>query len=145
MTLQSGAWHNHHVPVATHVQKRGVAIATALILLCVGLLARHHEAEAAHVRERSGRVVHAQELAGHHEASGWSGRTAHLHGREVHRHAGECTLVAIAHVPAVASVAPSLLAAPAGSAAAPLPARAATAARSIATYRIAPKTSPPAS
>ena len=122
---------------ATHLQKRSVAIATALILLSVGLLARHHEAEAAHVRESSGRMVHAQALAEHHGTT----PNAHLHGREVHAHAGECSLLAIAHAPAlhvgslgvaaVATLTSHLELAPSAIAS------------SIAAYRFAPKTSPP--
>lgn len=122
---------------ATQLQKRSVAIATALILLSVGLLARHHEAEAAHVREQSGRMVHAQALAEHHDASS----NAHMHGREVHSHSGDCSLLAIAHAPALHVYAPIV------AAVATLTSHVETSppavVRSIAAYRFAPKTSPP--
>ena len=120
------------------MQKRAVAIATALALVCVGLLARHHEAEAAHAREHSGRIVHAQELADHHVV----GTTAHLHESAVHGHAGDCSLLAVIHAPlldahvAVIDVALAETTDPVAAVAAP-PRRA------IAGYRIAPKTSPP--
>jgi hypothetical protein len=122
-----------------HMQKRrSVAIATALILLCVGMFARHHEAEAAHVREQSGRIVHAQELAEHHDAS----TNAHLHGRELHKHAGECGLLAIAYAPAIDASAP-IVVTPAAQAVLVAAEPALHVATSIAAYRFAPKTSPP--
>lgn len=123
---------------ATQMQKRAVAIATTLILLCVGFLANRHEAEVAHVREQSGRIVHAQELAEHHEIS----TNAHLHGREVHEHAGDCSLLALAHERLTTT--PIVLVT--------LPVAATTKveivpvheARAVAgAYRYAPKTSPP--
>jgi hypothetical protein len=120
------------------VQKRLVAIATALILLGVGLLAKQHEAEAAHAHEHSGQIVHAQKLADHHEPDS----TAHLHGREDHGHHGACTLLAIAHQPIVhttagIAVAVTRITRSLGEVATTEP-RA-----SIAAYRLAPKTSPP--
>ena len=122
---------------ATHLQKRSVAIATALILLSVGLLAQHHEAEAAHVREQSGRMVHAQSLAEHHDASS----NAHMHGREVHRHAGECSLLAIAHAPAHHAAAPVITAT--ATTTSHVETSPPAVVQSIAAYRFAPKTSPP--
>jgi hypothetical protein len=119
------------------LQKRSVAIATALILLSVGLLARHHEAEAAHVREASGRMVHAQELADHHESS----TNAHLHGREVHAHAGDCSLLAIAHAPALHAGTLVVAAAVELTTSTELAPLAVT--PSVAAIRFAPKTSPP--
>lgn len=119
------------------MQKRSVAIATALILLSVGLLARHHEAEAVHVREASGRMVHAEALAEHHETT----TNAHLHGREAHGHAGECSLLAIAHAPALHVGA--LVVAAAATLTSYVAIAPVVAASSIAAYRFAPKTSPP--
>jgi hypothetical protein len=120
------------------MQKRVVAIATALALVCVGLLARHHQAEAAHAREHSGQIVHAQELADHHVV----GTNAHLHESAKHDHAGDCSLLAVLHAPLLETHSVSLSLAPAATIAilAPVvaPPRAA-----IAGYRIAPKTSPP--
>lgn len=120
------------------MQKRAVAIATALMLVCVGLLARWHAADTAHAEEHSGRVVHAQALADHHEHSG----TAHLHEREAHGHAGDCHLLAMAHAP-VAVVATLVVATPIESTTTiAIPRMAVRVA--VAPYRIAPKTSPPA-
>ena len=121
------------------MQKRAVAIATALSLVCVGLLARWHEGEAAHAQEQSGRVVHAQALEGHHELSA----SAHLHGREVHSHAGDCTLLAMMHEP-IAMASPWVIATPV-EATTPIVGGELVATHStIAAYRLAPKTSPPA-
>jgi hypothetical protein len=120
------------------VQQRAVAIATTLILLCVGFMANRHEAEVAHVREQSGRIVHAQQAAEHHEAS----TNAHLHGIESHKHAGDCSLLALAHERIAIASAPAL-AIPVESSAAFVPAAAHDIVVARATYRIAPKTSPP--
>lgn len=123
---------------ATQLQVRLVAIATALLLLTVGLLARHHEAEMAHVSERSGRVVHAHALSEHHEP----GTTAHLHGREAHAHAGDCSLLALAHAPLL-HTAPFVVATPVAARVSDAAPAAPDARRAIAAYRFAPKTSPP--
>jgi len=123
---------------ATQVQQRGVALATALILLCVGFLANRHEAEAAHVRERSGRVVHAQALAERHEVS----TNAHLHGREVHAHLGECSLHAITHAPVVHTTR-FVVVTPVESTATLVASSASVVGGALDAYRIAPKTSPP--
>lgn len=120
------------------MQKRVVAIATALALVCVGLLARHHEAAAAHAREQSGQIVHAQELADHHVG----GVNAHIHEAAAHGHAGDCSLLAVLHAPLVETRAVVIAAAPVHTvtvtAAVVVPSRGARAG-----YRIAPKTSPP--
>ena len=138
MTARTSGVKNITVLRATQVQQRSVAFATALILLCVGFLANRHEAEAAHVRERSGRVVHAQALAEHHEVSA----SAHLHGREVHAHLGECALHAITHAPVV-HAAGVVVVTPVESTATLVAASAPAAGGAIAAYRLAPKTSPP--
>jgi hypothetical protein len=120
------------------MQKRVVAIATALALVCVGFLAQHHEAEAAHAREQSGRIVHAQELADHHVV----GANAHLHESAKHEHAGDCSLLAVLHAPIHETRAVAIIVAPALTVAVLAPI--ATPPRvAIAGYRIAPKTSPP--
>ena len=120
------------------MQKRAVAIAAACALVCVGLLARHHQAEAAHAREHSGQIVHAQELADHHVVSS----NAHLHEAAVHEHAGDCSLLAVLHAPLletrIAVIGVALAESVALVAAVTTPHRAA-----IAGYRIAPKTSTP--
>src|SRR5690242_1664120 len=95
---------------ATRMQERRsrrvAAAVTAVLLLLVGWLGARHEAEVAHVRDQRGDVVHAQELAEHHEESA----VAHLHGRESHEHApGACELLAITHAPLVATEAPTAL------------------------------------
>ena len=120
------------------MQKRVVAVATALTLLCVGLLARHHASEAAHAREHSGQIVHAQELADHHVG----GANAHLHEAAVHEHAGACSLLAIAHAPLLAT-ARHVLTTPAAVTTQVGGTVVAVAGASIAGYRLAPKTSPP--
>jgi hypothetical protein len=120
------------------MQKRLVAIATALVLLGVGVLAQQHAAEAAHVHEHSGRVVHAQALADHHEADS----NAHIHGRAAHAHEGVCSLLAIAHGPLVVVASTTLVSAALTTTT--LAGRASSPARfTRAAYRIAPKTSPP--
>jgi hypothetical protein len=120
------------------MQKRIVALATALALVCVGLLARHHEAEAAHAREQSGRIVHAQELADHHVV----GANAHLHESAVHEHAGDCSLLAVLHAPLLETRAVAVAVAHAQTIAVLAPI-AASPRVAIAGYRLAPKTSPP--
>jgi hypothetical protein len=116
---------------------RAFAAAAAALVCAAGLLARHHQAEAIHVRDSAGAVHHAQHLAEQHERAA----TAHLHGRAGDGHTGECTLLALAHQPVVLAAAPT----------APLPVsthvsltlRAPIRAAAIAPYRFAPKTSPP--
>ena len=120
--------------------RRAVAAIGAAVLLLVGWLGARHEAEVAHVRDQRGDVVHAEELAGHHEVD----RAAHLHGREDHAHApGACELVALAHASLVAAQAPAglALAVFVEELGAPV---AVEAGGTIAGYLIAPKTSPPA-
>jgi hypothetical protein len=118
--------------------QRAIAATIAGILCAVGVLARYHQAEEAHVRDGAGAQHHAQHLAEQHESSA----TAHLHGRAGDGHTGECTLLAIAHQPVA-------LGAPAPTAALPptMPAVVAAPpvlpAASIEPYRLAPKTSPP--
>lgn len=120
--------------------RRAAAALSAILLISIGLLGARHEAEVAHVRDQNGDLVHAQELADDHEV----GPAAHLHGRDAHAHApGVCSLLAIVHAPAVAAHAPAAALAPVIEhelGAPPI----VSVHRAIATYRLAPKTSPPA-
>lgn len=120
-------------------RRRATAFATALILLAVSWLGARHEAEVAHGRDEAGRAVHAQELADHHEL----GATAHLHGREVHEHAGACMLLAIAHLPFAVAAPPNAVVASQQFIAASDARRTAAPCATVAAYRLAPKTSPP--
>lgn len=115
-----------------------VALAAALALLAVGVLVRWHETEVAHSHEQSGRVIHAQALADHHEEDA----TDHLHGRDAHGHVGDCALLAMTHESA-ALAAPAVLATTAASTSSSMSMPASRAVTSIAAYRLAPKTSPP--
>ena len=123
---------------ATRLQQRTVALATALALLCVGVLVRWHETEVAHAHEQSGAVVHAQELAEHHEES----TTDHLHGREAHGHTGDCALLAMTHE-SLALASPVLVQTAATSTAPPIAIDAGVLVTTTDAYRLAPKTSPP--
>jgi hypothetical protein len=120
--------------------RRAAAALSAVLLVAVGLLGARHGAEVAHVRDQKGDLVHAQELADHHQ----TGPAAHLHARDDHAHApGACALLAFLHAPAVAARPPgaALTLAVAHDLGAPPVAAVHTA---IAGYRLAPKTSPPA-
>ena len=118
--------------------RRAVAAVTAVALILVAWLGAYHEADVAHVRDGAGHVVHAQELADHHATD----TAAHLHGRAEHPHAdGACALLATLH--ARASTGFIAVTTVTAIAAGPRPALAAIP-PSIAPYRIAPKTSPPA-
>ncbi|MBA3821745.1 MAG: hypothetical protein H0X17_22870 [Deltaproteobacteria bacterium] len=115
------------------------AVVTALILLGVGWMGARHQAEVAHVRDTAGRIVHGHELADHHATSS----TAHLHGRADHGHSSTCALLANLHAPiafpaGVATVSTVSHASEIAVAIAPAPSA------TIASYRLAPKTSPPA-
>ena len=116
---------------------RAIAAAAAVLLCAAGLLARHHQAEAIHVRDGAGGMHHAQHLAEQHE----SATVAHLHGRAGDGHTDECTLLALAHQPVALASAPT---APLPvSTYAPLAPPAPIPVTAIAPYRFAPKTSPP--
>jgi hypothetical protein len=116
-----------------------IAAATALWLVLCSVLAAHHEASVAHVRDAAGRYVHGKALAGHHQ-----GHSSDIHGqRNPDADAGECALLTAFHQPASADVT-----APAGVTTArathvrPI-ASVARSAIATAVYRLAPKTSPP--
>ncbi|MDQ3370716.1 MAG: hypothetical protein M3680_35310 [Myxococcota bacterium] len=115
------------------------AVVTALILLGVSWMGARHQAEVAHVRDTAGQIVHGHELADHHATS----PIAHLHGRADHGHSSTCALLANLHTPiavpaSVATVAALSHASEVIAAIAPAPSA------TIASYRLAPKTSPPA-
>lgn len=119
---------------------RGIAAFVALWLVGGGVLARHHAADAPHARDRAGGFVHAQALAGHHTS-----RHADIHGQQAQdADDGDCALLTAAHQPASAAIArPAIIAGPGAPAARPAP-RQGGRAPLAASYRLAPKTSPPA-
>ena len=128
---------------AIRIQKyrycRSIAAVTAAVLIITGWLSAYHEAAVAHAHDAAGQLVHASKLADRHEP----GAAAHLHGRADHRHApGPCSLVAAVLARTGAPSAVAVLV----DAAIVLDARPASPAvpPAIATYRLAPKTSPPA-
>lgn len=122
-----------------HRSRRAVAAVTAVVLILVGWVGAHHRAEATHVHDAAGQLVHAQELAERHA----SDRVPHLHGTAEHQHApGACTLIASVLAPATVAPAMAVIAAAALVSETSPAIEAAPAA--IATYRFAPKTSPPA-
>lgn len=116
-----------------------VALAAALALLAVGILVRWHETEVAHAHEQSGQVIHAQELADHHEEDA----TDHLHGRDAHGHVGDCALLAMLHE-SIAHASRAALSTTVASISRAIAMPSSRAIASIAAYRLAPKTSPPA-
>ncbi|HWU86961.1 MAG TPA: hypothetical protein VN253_06785 [Kofleriaceae bacterium] len=117
-----------------------MAAISAALLLLVGWLGARHEAEVAHVRDQRGGIVHAEGLVDRHEVS----PSTHLHGREAHAHAtGACELVAITHAPLIAAQPPTGVALAVVAQELGAPPKAGIGA-ALATYRIAPKTSPPA-
>jgi len=123
-----------------HVRSRTRVLVAALAVLFVtsGVLGIRHEAQVAHVLDRStGLIVHAQHLAGHHAPN----KSSDIHGQADGGDHDACALSAAIHQPAisggtaiVAFATPSLLAFD------PPRGRAAVAAD---VYRFAPKTSPP--
>jgi len=122
--------------------RRAIALLLAGCVVLSGLVALRHEASVAHVQDAlTGELQHAHALADFHEQS----TTPHLHGRNVETgtETGACELLAaLDH----ATILPTT---PAASTAAQLTATVAVAilpfdppARAL--YRLAPKTSPPA-
>ncbi|HEX3761361.1 MAG TPA: hypothetical protein VHW23_21845 [Kofleriaceae bacterium] len=119
---------------------RVIAAATALWLVLCGILASHHEASVAHLRDAAGAYVHGKALAGHHD-----GHSSDIHGqRHPDADAGECALLTTYHQPASADVtAPAVLVTACTTHerhVVPVTILAIAAA----VYRLAPKTSPPA-
>jgi hypothetical protein len=105
-----------------------------------GVLAAHHEASVAHVRDAAGNYVHGTVLAAHHE-----GHSSDIHGqRYPDVDVGKCALLSAFHQPASADVtAPAVV-----TTACATPVwhigPDAVFAIAVAVYRLAPKTSPPA-
>lgn len=122
------------------VRPRGVAAITALWFVVCGVLAMQHEASTAHVRNRAGGFVHAAMLTGHH-----SGHDSDVHGqRDPDADNGDCALLTTFHQAASAHTSAPTLVAVSDTIAANDSPRRAVAARTAAVYRLAPKTSPPA-
>jgi hypothetical protein len=122
------------------VRARGVAAITALWLVVCGVLAMRHEASTAHVRDDAGGYVHARTLAGNH-----AGHDSDIHGQHnPDAETGDCALLTTFHQAASAHVAAPVLVATTASVTTADLARRATAPGATAVYRLAPKTSPPA-
>jgi hypothetical protein len=122
------------------VRPRGVAAITALCFVVCGVLAMRHEASTAHVRNVAGGYVHARTLAGNH-----AGHDADIHGqRHPDAETGDCALLTTFHQAASAHITPPALIAAAATVTIPDLVRRATAPGAAAVYRLAPKTSPPA-
>lgn len=141
-SVRGGVPHSD-VANATRMQERrstrAVAALAAAILILVGWLRIHHQADVAHVSDGAGHVTHALALAEPHKAD----RSEHLHGQAPQERAPEaCALLAISLVrivPAAAVPVSSWIIVDAVRAP-PI----AAAPRALVVYRIAPKTSPPA-
>jgi len=122
------------------VRPRGVAAITALWFVVCGVLAMQHEASTVHVRDRAGGFAHARVLTGHH-----TGHDSDIHGqRNPEADTGDCALLTTFHQAASAHTnAPVMVAVSVATTTHSTPRRAA-ASCAIAVYRLAPKTSPPA-
>jgi len=119
---------------------RVIAAATALWLVLCGILASHHEATVAHVRDAAGGYAHGKALSGHHD-----GHNSDIHGqRRPDADAGECALLTTYHQPASADVTAPAVVTTACTTHEPQIASATLLAIAAAVYRLAPKTSPPA-
>lgn len=122
--------------------RRAFALFLAGCVVFAGLAALRHETSVTHVRGAlTGELEHAHALADFHELS----TTPHLHGRDVDAHEGEgaCALLAaLDHATILPDVAAaSAISQPVAVAGIPVfP----VAPPSLALYRLAPKTSPPA-
>ena len=119
---------------------RVIAVATAVWFVVCGLLAAHHEATVAHVRDAAGAYVHATVLVGHH-----AGDTSDIHGqRQPDANTGKCALLNAFHQPASADVTAPAVVTIACATAVRHSALDAVYGIAVAVYRLAPKTSPPA-
>jgi hypothetical protein len=117
-----------------------ISAIVALLFVACGLLARSHEASTLHTRERTGVDIHASALTGDH-----SGHHADIHGQRSPDASGEaCALLTVLHQPVSADVATPATAAGVRSDRAPTGSRADVSRSVLAVYRLAPKTSPPA-
>jgi hypothetical protein len=121
------------------VGSRGIAAITAVWLVVCGVLAMHHEASVAHVRDRAGAYVHARALLGHH-----AGGDADIHGqRTPDADAGDCALLTAAHQAASAHVTAPAVVTTVRTSWVQHTRHAAIPAIATAILRLAPKTSPP--
>jgi hypothetical protein len=119
---------------------RVIAATTALWFVLCGVLAAHHEATVAHIRDATGSYVHGKALAGHHR-----GHNSDIHGqRHPDADAGECALLTAFHQPASADVTASAVVTTACATHVRHIAPVAVPAITASVYRFAPKTSPPA-
>lgn len=83
---------------ATARATRAIAFATTIIVLAAGILARHHEAEVAHVTDaRTGVTSHALESECHDTETVL---VSHFHALPSSDHADACELTAAIHQPA---------------------------------------------
>lgn len=133
--------HRHHVSGAsrTHVRLRGVAASIAVLFVACSVLAMHHEASTAHIRDRAGGFVHTRALTGHHAS-----HDSDIHGQcNPNNDVGDCALLTAFHQAASANIAaPEIIAAARTLRAQNTPRTAITTAITN-VYRFAPKTSPP--
>lgn len=132
----------HQVTGANRLQlrPRGVAAITALVFVVCSVLAMRHEATVAHARTAAGAYVHASELAGRHV-----GTDSDIHAqRDAESESGECALLTTFHQAARAPLAaPAFALAQVASSTVDAPAPPVEPS-ALAVYRLAPKTSPPA-
>ena len=126
--------------IRMHVRSHSVAAATALLFVVYGVLAMHHEASTAHVRDRAGGFVHASSRSDHHAS-----HDCDIHGqRDPEADVGDCALLTGFHQATSADfTAPAIIAAVRTFRAQDTPRTASTTAATD-LYRVAPKTSPPA-
>jgi hypothetical protein len=128
-----------------HVRRRGVAAITAAItalgFVVCSLLAMHHEASTAHARSAVGGYRHVRALAGHH-----LGNDSDIHAqRDPESDGGDCALLTTFHQAASARISAPNLASISVALATVDSASPHVEPVAIAVYRLAPKTSPPAS
>jgi len=124
------------------MHERVLAAIAALTLVLVGLLGRGHEAAVAHVDDGAGRLVHAQNdeaLAAHDRTS--VATHLHEHAPADHGDSGVCSLLAVAHQVAIATL--HIDAVPLVHEQVAVAIALASSTRTVAQYRLAPKTSPP--
>ena len=124
------------------MHERVLAAIAALTLVLVGLLGRGHEAAVAHVEDGAGRLVHVetdQGLDSHDRSS--VATHVHEHAPAEHADSGACSLLAVAHQVAIA--APFIAAVPLVHEQVAVVIAVESSTRTVAQYRLAPKTSPP--
>jgi hypothetical protein len=132
----------HDVTGANRLQlrPRGVAAITALVFLVCSFLAMRHEATVAHARTAAGGYVHASELAGHHV-----GTDSDIHAqRDPQSDTGDCALLTSFHQAARAPLAAPAVVVLAVASSTVEAAAPSVELSALAVYRLAPKTSPPA-